>query len=121
MREEVSSEPFVAPRPVEPRVAREPLRSPDPMAEAEVVNAVQPAERRRARALSLFARMTGASRGEPAPEPARADPAPLLSRAGSAEPRPAAAPKYAEERLATTRPQDEDLLEIPSFLRRQAN
>jgi hypothetical protein len=71
--------------------------------------------------MSLFARMTGAARGEPTAEPARAEPAPLLSRAEPAEPRPAKLAPQAEERLAATRPQDEDLLEIPSFLRRQAN
>ncbi len=120
-REEVSNEPFVAPRPVEPRVAREPLRAPDPIAEADVVNAGPPAERRRARAMSLFARMTGAARGEAAAEPARAEPAPLLSRAEPAEPRPAKLAPPAEERLAAARPQDEDLLESPSVLRRQAN
>ena len=123
-REEVSDEPFVAPRPIEPRVARDPLRAPDPIAEADAVNAgPPPAERRRARALSLFARMTGAARGEPAPEPARAEPAPLLSRAEPAEPRPSPAKLAmpADERLTAARPQDEDLLEIPSFLRRQAN
>ncbi len=129
--EEVSNEPFIAPPPVKPRSARDLLRRPHPIAEADAVNADGQRENRRQRGLGLFARMTSAAR--PTPEPAAEAPAqpaqqPQL-RSEPVEPAPAVETQPAPETAASPEPadqlapprQDEDLLEIPSFLRRQAN
>ena len=153
---------FIAPKPAAPQAAK-PLGRPDPMREAEVMNADagsrQP-ERPAQRGLGgLFSRMTGKraeTPAEPAPTAAPA-PAPTLDAAvppapaaeASAAPReavpviaatptvappPSASPTPPAEgenrlSLGTPDPQDrltrvsqeEDLLEIPAFLRRQAN
>ncbi|WP_374299384.1 cell division protein FtsZ [Ferrovibrio sp.] len=129
-----------------PTRAPEALRQPDPFAEADMVN--KPAEPKKK--ASLFDRITGAARGraadaEPAPmrqaEPqftrvqAPAAQAPVSQASAPQAPAaPAAtvtrtepAPRQADLGLITTaerpvpsRPQD-DLLDIPAFLRRQAN
>ena len=126
--EEVSNEPFIAPPPVKPRSARDLLRRPHPIAEADAVNADGQRENRRQRGLGLFARMTSAARSTA--EPAAEAPAqqPQL-RTEPVESTPAVETQPAPETSASPSPadqlapprQDEDLLEIPSFLRRQAN
>jgi cell division protein FtsZ len=140
--------PFIAPRPVEsglppvqaaPTVA--PAARPDPFAEAAYANAggrPEPAAPSRApaapapkadkpRAPSLFERVTGAAtrRAKPAPEPRPAEP--TLRAAPAPTPVPAAPSRQASlgqvdptERLASSQAAD-DLLDIPAFLRRQAN
>ena len=129
--EEVSNEPFIAPPPVKPRSARDLLRRPHPMAEADAVNADGQRENRRQRGLGLFARMTNAARS--ATETAAETPAPRVQqprpRTEAVEPAPVAETPPPAEAVAAPEPadqlapprQDEDLLEIPSFLRRQAN
>jgi cell division protein FtsZ len=106
------------------------LRQPDPFAEADMVN--KPAEPKKK--ASLFDRITGAARRT------EAEPAPMLRQAEPQFTRQPAAPVAAPvatvrveqprqadlgltataERTTPTRPQD-DLLDIPAFLRRQAN
>jgi cell division protein FtsZ len=169
-----ADKPFLPPRPMatpeEPEQARAPLRKPDPLAEAELVNAGR-AEAPPKKGRSLFARVTGTGRSlfgdaepapsrpvvepkfqapaepaapaarapEPAPEaepvaetaPAR-EAAPVAPAARTPEPAPAPAPAAskapAQQALGGLEPSgnrerntEEDLLEIPAFLRRQAN
>lgn len=106
------------------------MRQPDPFAEADMVN--RPAEPKKK--ASLFDRITGAARrteAEPAPMHRQAEPqftrqpvAPVATPAATVRVEP---PRQADlgltataERATPTRPQD-DLLDIPAFLRRQAN
>jgi cell division protein FtsZ len=106
------------------------MRQPDPFAEADMVN--KPAEPKKK--ASLFDRITGAARrteAEPAPMHRQAEPqftrqpaAPVQAPAATVRVEP---PRQADlgltataERATPTRPQD-DLLDIPAFLRRQAN
>ena len=109
-------------------MAGETLRQPDPFAEADMVN--RPAEPKKK--TSLFDRITGAARraeAEPAPLSRQAEPQ-FTRQAAPAAPVATVrveAPRQADlglpaatERAAPTRPQD-DLLDIPAFLRRQAN
>ena len=119
---EVRNEPFIAPEPVQPQQPAATVQRTEPVAETTVVDTNLEEEPRRARGRSLFARMTGSTRSrvmetsvpveaavmEPAPMPVQTA-APTLSA-----PDPA-------DRLIAAPSQEEDLLEIPSFLRRQAN
>ena len=110
----------VEPVMVRPAVAAKPAVAPNPFAEAAMENGGRQTAKAKARTPSLFERVTNAGRlihqqdeapaidvrpAEPPVEPATAQPAP----------QPAARP----ERPA--RAKEEDLLEIPAFLRRQAN
>ena len=128
-----AAESFVAPRPQEPRARQVPLAKPEPFAEAAVANAgaaPQP-PRKKARGPSLFERMTGVGRraevettpAAPAPQASGIRVEPMLE-ARQAAPRPAEArkPETAPVQAERLAPQpEEDLLEIPAFLRRQAN
>lgn len=123
--------PAAQPMPVQ-TMASEPLRQPDPFAEADMVN--RPAEPKKK--TSLFDRITGVARraeAEPAPLTRQAEPQFTRQAAPAAPPMASGAtvrveaPRQADlgllataERAAPTRPQD-DLLDIPAFLRRQAN
>jgi cell division protein FtsZ len=109
---------FIAPRPVEPAVARPatlaaPAVAPDPLAAAAMENGGRPPAKKRGP--SLFERVTGVGRARAAaPEtraPAAAPPQPAQQRLGALDP---------AERLAPAR-NEEDVLDIPAFLRRQAN
>lgn len=101
---------FVPPRPVEPGVPKQATGPAEPFAEAAMANgAGRPAKPEPRRGPSLFERMTGTGRArEPTPEP-KSDPVP-------------ANPKglEAEDRLSVSSA-GEDVLDIPAFLRRQAN
>jgi len=119
-----AEQPFVPPRAVEPKPA---LKSPEPFAEAALANAGPvEAPKRRNRGPSLFERMTGVSRRKPEGETppaavpraeprlaAKAEAAKVEAEVKRAEPAPSA------DRSAPRA--EEDLLEIPAFLRRQAN
>ena len=136
-----AEEPFIAPPPVEPHVSRasSPVIPPDPFAEAAVTNGAAP----RRPGPSLLERMTGLGR-RPRPEAgdrakedaARPEEAPSRLRQDrpeeAEEPKPAiAAPgprlqapelkAESGERMAASPSAADDLLEIPAFLRRQAN
>ncbi|MBL8834767.1 MAG: cell division protein FtsZ [Alphaproteobacteria bacterium] len=137
---------FIAPRPIEaarePAMVRADLR---PQAEAYAAPAAEPAPRaaqpeekrdERRRGPSLFERVTGTGRArEQRPAPAQAAPlvAPRPEQPAASAPMPAPAPAPAPapqqtrlggldptDRIPTSRPED-DLLDIPAFLRRQAN
>ncbi len=128
-----AAESFVAPRPLEPRTRPAPLAKPEPFAEAAVANAgaaPQP-PRKKVRGPSLFERMTGVGR-RAEPETTSAVPAPQASgirvepmlEARQPAPRPAEVRKAEPAPAPAERPAaqpEEDLLEIPAFLRRQAN
>ncbi len=78
------------------------------------------ASRNRGKMATLFARMTGSNAGKP--RPGRPDTEPIL--VGEAPAAPKVAPRlgtlHPEERLPLSKSEDE-LLDIPAFLRRQAN
>ncbi|MGB0927128.1 MAG: cell division protein FtsZ [Pikeienuella sp.] len=102
---------FIAPRAVQPgdQFAEEPARAPEPVAEVEPVEEVVEEDKSRFGINSLIHRMTGAARasgGGGAPMPRR--------EPGQAAPAARQAPASSED--------DEDMrMEIPAFLRRQAN
>ncbi|HEX5453293.1 MAG TPA: cell division protein FtsZ [Stellaceae bacterium] len=106
----VKSGAFIAPRPVDPGPARPVVSAPPALAEASH----DPQARPKGRVPSLIERVTGVGRARPAT---------------AAAPRPAAAPaRPAQPRLASLDPEpraetskEDDLLDIPAFLRRQAN
>ncbi len=132
-------QPFIAPPPIETPPSLEPQDRPDPFAAAALANASgpEPAPAKKAegsRAASLFKRVTRAARdlaevvddqraapaarsepkisGRPAaPRVAETDAKPIQPRIGGLEP--------ADHQ--TSSQNDEELLEIPAFLRRQAN
>ncbi len=137
---------FIAPRPIEaarePAMVRADLR---PQAESYAAPAAEPAPRsqpteekrdERRRGPSLFERVTGTGRArEQRQAPAqsaplvapRPEPAQPAASAPAPVPAPAPAPQQTRlggldptDRLPTSRPED-DLLDIPAFLRRQAN
>ena len=124
---------FIPPKPVEPQTrpvtVAAPVVTPDPYAAAAMANGGRPQPPRKVRGPSLFERVTGAARHrEPAAEPTiAAPPAPPAATAPS-QPQPAPAQPQ-QPRLGPLDPADrmtvskgeEDLLEIPAFLRRQAN
>jgi cell division protein FtsZ len=119
---------FIAPRPIEaavrPAPVAQPAPAPDALAAAAMENGGRPPHKVSQRVPSLFERVTKAGRllhREEPEAPARVAPAP--------PPAPAPAPVIAptQPKLGaldpTERPgaKEEDLLDIPAFLRRQAN
>jgi len=113
----VKSGAFIAPRPVDAGPAR-----PVPVAQAagEAAGSTPRADaqpRPKGRVPSLIERVTGVGRARPpAPVPDRS-PRPATVPARPAQPR--LAPLEPEERPGTSK--EDDLLDIPAFLRRQAN
>jgi cell division protein FtsZ len=119
--------PFIPPRPIEPlrnsqTVQQASHTSADPFAAAELANSGRtPVRDARSRGADLFRRVTGgfglggrpaAPAASPAKEPAKQpSAAPAQTRLDNLDP---------AERLPNTN-QEEDLLDIPAFLRRQAN
>ncbi|MGE0095589.1 MAG: cell division protein FtsZ [Alphaproteobacteria bacterium] len=106
---------FIPPRPVEPSGKRTVEPVANPFTTADLVNAGQaPAKPTRGRIGSLFGRVTGGSASRKAPvapaEPAKA-PAPAQASLGGLDPK---------DRVKVSEG-DDDLLDIPAFLRRQAN
>jgi cell division protein FtsZ len=109
----VRSGAFIAPRPAEAGPAR-PASVAQPVAQPAPATAAQP--RPRGRVPSLIERVTGVGRARPVvpPPPPRAPAAPAARPA-----QPRLAPLEPEERPGTSK--EDDLLDIPAFLRRQAN
>jgi cell division protein FtsZ len=144
----VTDGPFIAPAPVDPSTAAaqpaEAVPAPthaEPFAEAAIENPPAPPRVERAperapmrtepkvekpRTPSLFERVTGAARRQPAPAPVqpprteRVAPPPVQS-----QPQPQQQPRLGQldpsERLPGSSAAEDDLLDIPAFLRRQAN
>jgi len=128
-------ESFIPPKPVEPQtrpvVVTAPVVTPaDPFAAAAMTNGAKPQPSRKVRGPSLFERVTGAARHrEPQPEPvppaatapAASAPTPPQPAAVRSEPQqPRLGPLDPADRVTVSKA-EEDLLEIPAFLRRQAN
>ncbi|MEK9646322.1 MAG: cell division protein FtsZ, partial [Alphaproteobacteria bacterium] len=132
------NEAFMPPPPADPRASADSTGRSDPFKEADLINGGSKVEPKR-RSGNLFQRITGGTR-ERAPEPASApaaerraeSPAPAAPAAPEApivEQRPEPARAVEQPRLAGVDPEDrlktsqadDDLLEIPAFLRRQAN
>ena len=134
--------PFIAPRPMQPDSQREAERAPDPFREAALVNRPHVKQPRSAKLEpSLFERLTGTGRARPDPKSPPAGgvtPTPTPTPAPVASPqsrRPAPATPSAmpsepiaptpdksdlDPRLVTPGPEEPNL-DIPAFLRRQAN
>src|SRR5205823_3464104 len=106
---------FVAPRPVEAAPAR-----PVPIAQPAVPAAPDaPPPRARGRVPSLIERMTGVGRARPTAPPPRTPPQPQPAPAAVRAAPPRLTPLEPEERPGASK--EDDLLDIPAFLRRQAN
>ena len=117
---------FMPPPPVDPKAAAEQPSASDPFKEADLLNAGSRDEIRR-RGPNLFQRITGASRDRR--EAAPSAPEPRVARPAAPPKAEEPAPKPQQTRLSGVDPDDrvktsqteDDLLEIPAFLRRQAN
>ncbi|MDP6604423.1 MAG: cell division protein FtsZ [Rhodospirillales bacterium] len=129
---------YIPPPPVDPRATKS-RPEPDPFAVAAMANGPQGTESqpvdsaRKSRGLTLFERVTGTGRAakpaatNPAPVNPAADEAPAASASrpeSDREPAKSGQPRLGgldpNERLASSNSED-DLLDIPAFLRRQAN
>jgi cell division protein FtsZ len=108
---------FVAPRPIDPGMPRQvPLTH--PAVPPQGVGATVP---QRSRGPSLIERVTGVGRAR-LTQPAAPAPPPRPAPAAQPQPRPVQprlAPLEPEERTGNSK--EDDLLDIPAFLRRQAN
>ncbi len=118
----------VEPVMVRPAVSAKPAVAPNPFADAAMENGGRPTAKAKARGPSLFERVTNAGRLiHPQDEAPAVDvrPAePQTARAPEPQMEPAAtqpAPQPAARPERPARAKEEDLLEIPAFLRRQAN
>ncbi len=112
----VRSGAFIAPRPVDAGSAR-PTPVSQPIAQPSVATTPgNPQPRPRGRVPSLIERVTGVGRVRPATAPPVA-PRPPAAPARAAQPR--LAPLDPDERPSAAK--EDDLLDIPAFLRRQAN
>jgi cell division protein FtsZ len=119
---------FIAPKPVDPGVPRQ-----VPIAHPTVPPAADPSVRPRGRGPSLIERVTGVGRVRAVTPTVASPSAPLPPAAPQRPAAPAptpvatAAPRQAQPRLAPLEPEErtankeDDLLDIPAFLRRQAN
>ncbi|HEX6842427.1 MAG TPA: cell division protein FtsZ [Stellaceae bacterium] len=108
---------FIAPRPVEvagtrPAAISRPAVAPDTFAAAAMENGGRVPQKPKGRGPSLFERVTGVARrsAEAEPPPPRAATPPNQPRLGALDP---------ADRLRPAK--EEDVLDIPAFLRRQAN
>ncbi len=102
--------PVPVPRTAEPILSREPVRAPDPFAAAAMANGGKEPSRMATRGPNLLERVTGSAWSK-RPAEARPHAEPILAE-----------PKMGLERVEpapTSR--DDDILDIPAFLRRQAN
>jgi cell division protein FtsZ len=113
---------FIAPRPIDAGPARPTPVAPASAGQPAAAVAVRDAQARpRGRVPSLIERVTGVARVRPPTPPRQAAPAlPSMSAPAAARPaQPRLAPLEPEQRPAATK--EDDLLDIPAFLRRQAN
>jgi len=120
---------FIAPRPIEaavrPAAIAQPAPAPDALAAAAMENGGRPPQKVSQRVPSLFERVTKAGRllHREEPEPPARTAAPAAAQAPA--PAPVVAP--VQPKLGALDPaerpgaKEEDLLDIPAFLRRQAN
>ena len=115
---------------MDPKAEPEAATSADPFKEADLLNGGQKDDSRR-RGGNLFQRITGTGRerrpeppaaaSEPAAQPEPPKPAPIAEKPQKSAPQQSRlAGVDPEDRVQTSHAED-DLLEIPAFLRRQAN
>ena len=120
---------FIPPAPVMPGPKATLAKAAEPFASAAMSNGGNaPSNKALRRGLSLFERMTGTGRArqtQPAPTPAPTPAprrAPALESAAAASPPAPEAPEAPKPAENLTLPKvEEDVLDIPAFLRRQAN
>ncbi len=121
---------FIAPRPAEPATRRPAMAAPAPADAGDKAKA-------KSRGPSLFERMTGTGRArggneaaedqapaaaQPAPQPAPQEPRMAAPRPAAPAPAPAPAPaEPARPAGQNAQSAQDELLDIPAFLRRQAN
>jgi cell division protein FtsZ len=134
----VRNTPFMPPKPLEAALKPISVTLAEPVMPAPRVEIARPAVKPASRSPSLFERVTKASRLLHREEPAITRVTPVVNTAPvpapAPIPAPAAAPTPAPASMATTQPKlapldpaerpgskEEDLLDIPAFLRRQAN
>jgi len=129
--------PFIAPRPAEPTISSPPLARPtapqpagNPFAEAAMANGAPPSKKERERLPTLFERVTRTGRArQPAHATPPARPATIAPAPAMLQSLPVVEPGPSQPRLGPLNPADrivpprvdDDLLDIPAFLRRQAN
>jgi cell division protein FtsZ len=113
---------FIPPLPAT-RSGVETRSAPDPFKDAAMKNGIGPSEgdaaRAKPRVSSLFARVTGAGRVSRAAKP-EAGSQPVAERPVAPPTQPRLGGLNPEERLPASQP-EEEVLDIPAFLRRQAN
>ena len=114
----VSRPAFIPPQPIRPGDVTNSRATAEPFAAAAMDNAVSEAPSSKRRAPTLFERMTGAGRARPQ----REEPQPIRVEAKAEAPpaQPSLEGLDPNTRVGTTTP-NADMLEIPAFLRRQAN
>jgi cell division protein FtsZ len=140
---EGAGEAFIPPPAIDPRHAKEPSKRPDPFREADLINGGTPAPRRR-KGLSLLDRMkrvgksakkeieptiSDNNQAEFATEQRLKNDPPKIKLNRSKSPEQESLPASRQPRLDDMSPvagpqsaqSEEDLLDIPAFLRRQAN
>jgi cell division protein FtsZ len=114
---------FIAPRPVDPGPLRPVPVAPPAVAQPTAGPAREAPPRPRGRVPSLIERVTGVGRRAPVPVAPRAPAAPMppiaAARPGPGSAQPRLAPLDPDQRTPISK--EEDLLDIPAFLRRQAN
>jgi len=111
---------FIAPRPVDPGPARPTQVAPPAVAAAASAPGREAPARPKGRVPSLIERVTGVGRARPAPPPTPVAPRPAVPPVPPPRPaQPRLAPLDPEQRPAQSK--EDDLLDIPAFLRRQAN
>jgi len=121
------NEAFIPPAPMDPKTTLDTKPGSDPFKEADLLNG-GPTDSQPRRSGSLFRRITGSNKGSPPPAPSVTPPAPEPREKQKQQPE-ISTPKPEQESLVGVAPDDkiessqseEDLLEIPAFLRRQAN
>jgi cell division protein FtsZ len=125
----VREDAFIPPKPVEPQTrpttVTAPVVKPDPFAAAAMANGGHAQAPYKVRTPSLFERVTGVGRSRPAdPVVTKTPPAPAATPSQPAAPaqpqQPRLGPLDPSDRVTVSKG-EEDLLEIPAFLRRQAN
>jgi len=111
---------FVAPRPVTPqqRAGTGARAEPEPLSSVRATQTREPPVKPRAPAPSLFQRIIGSGRQQPAPH---RNPPNLGTPRPAAQAAQAPAPRQAALDAAEPAGGEEDYLDIPAFLRRQAN
>ncbi len=121
---------FIPPRPVRPGEVRSEAKPAEPFAAAAIENARSEPPQPRRKGLTLFERMTGTGRARTQNEPGGPATKPAPKAELQSAPRPEPAPVETGQPLlggldsadtAAQSPAEEEMLEIPAFLRRLAN